>query len=183
MDPRSGLEKGVDVEVIYELQRSRHTRDVEREFLDGASLDGDGGVDGASLVLDEWLGLRMADARGGGGEGSAPGAAPSVTHTVVLEPTADAWADVLRIQRSGDPDRNWPDTEGEIRRVIEAFEPLPITWSVVFFQNLGACRRRAPRTRADLKVPKDASRQDLSASTLRFDLALGVRRRHAPKQC
>ena len=52
-----------------------------------------------------------------------------------------------------------------------------------FFQYLGACRRRTPKTRADLKVPKDASHRDLSHSTPRFDLALGVRRRHAPESC
>ena len=38
-----------------------------------------------------------------------------------------------------------------------------------------------PTTRVDLKVPKDASHRDLSGATLRLDLALGVRRRHAPK--
>ena len=45
----------------------------------------------------------------------------------------------------------------------------------------GACRRRTPRTRADLNVPKDASHQDPFGATFRSDLALGVRRRHAPK--
>ena len=52
-----------------------------------------------------------------------------------------------------------------------------------FFQYLRACRRRTPRTRADLKVLKDASCRDLSDATLRFDLALGVCRRRAPKSC
>ena len=33
------------------------------------------------------------------------------------------------------------------------------------FQHLGACRRRAPGTRADLKVPEDASRRDLRDAT------------------
>ena len=46
---------------------------------------------------------------------------------------------------------------------------------------LGACRRRSPRTRVGRKVPKDASRRDLSGATLRLDLGLSVRRRHAPK--
>ena len=32
------------------------------------------------------------------------------------------------------------------------------------------------------KESKDASRRDLSDAALRFDLALGVRRRHAPKR-
>ena len=41
----------------------------------------------------------------------------------------------------------------------------------VFFQYLGACRRRTQRTCIDLKVPKDASDRDLSDATLRFDLA------------
>ena len=36
---------------------------------------------------------------------------------------------------------------------------------------------------ADLKGPKDTSHRDLSDATVRFDLALGVRRRHAPKSC
>ena len=49
------------------------------------------------------------------------------------------------------------------------------------FENLGACRRRTPRTRVDLKVPEDASHRDPSDATLRFDLAIGVRRRYAPK--
>ena len=39
--------------------------------------------------------------------------------------------------------------------------------------------RRGPV--ADLKVPHDASHRDLSDATLRSDLALGVHRRHAPK--
>ena len=41
----------------------------------------------------------------------------------------------------------------------------------------GKCREPV----ADVKVPKDASHRDLSDATLRFDLALGVGRRHAPK--
>ena len=40
-----------------------------------------------------------------------------------------------------------------------------------FFQHLGACRRRAPRSRADLKVPEDTSRRDFSGATRRSDLA------------
>ena len=51
----------------------------------------------------------------------------------------------------------------------------------LFFEHLGARRRRTPRTRIDLKASKDASHRELSDSTLRFDPALGVRRRHAPK--
>ena len=50
-----------------------------------------------------------------------------------------------------------------------------------FFGHLGACRRRTPTTFVDLKAPKDASHQYLSDATLRSDLALGARRRHAPK--
>ena len=50
-----------------------------------------------------------------------------------------------------------------------------------FFQYLGACRRRTPRTRVGLKGPSDVSRPDLSNAALRSDLALDVRRRHAPK--
>ena len=52
---------------------------------------------------------------------------------------------------------------------------------VFFFQCLRACRRQTPATCVDLQVPKDASHTDLRDATLRFDLALGVRRRHAPK--
>ena len=56
--------------------------------------------------------------------------------------------------------------------------------TVAFFsQYLGARRRRTPRSPADPKVPEDASGRDLSDATLRFDLAPGVRRRHAPKSC
>ena len=36
-----------------------------------------------------------------------------------------------------------------------------------FFQHLGACRRRTPRTRVGLKVSKDASHRDPSDATLR----------------
>jgi hypothetical protein len=52
---------------------------------------------------------------------------------------------------------------------------------VSFFQDLGARRRRTPRTSVDLKVPKAASRRDLSDATFQSGLALGVRRRHPPK--
>ena len=53
----------------------------------------------------------------------------------------------------------------------------------IFFQYLGASRRRTPRARVDLKVPDDAYHPDLSNATLRFDLAVGAHRRHAPKSC
>ena len=56
-----------------------------------------------------------------------------------------------------------------------------VTRERFFFQYLGAYRRRSPRTRVDQKVPKGASRRDLSSGALRCDLALGVRRRRAPK--
>ena len=49
--------------------------------------------------------------------------------------------------------------------------------------DLGACRRRTPRPRTDLKVPKNAPRQDLFDAACRFNPALGDRRRHAPKTC
>ena len=52
-----------------------------------------------------------------------------------------------------------------------------------FFQFLGACRRRAPRTCVGLKVPNDASHRDLSDAILRFDLALGARRWHVLESC
>ena len=48
-----------------------------------------------------------------------------------------------------------------------------------FFQYLAACRRRTPRTGADLKVPKDASHRDLSDAALRFGLAP----RRSPSAC
>ena len=53
--------------------------------------------------------------------------------------------------------------------------------AIAFFSpwDLGACRRRTPRTRVDLKVPEDASHPDRSDATLRSELALGVRRGHA----
>ena len=52
----------------------------------------------------------------------------------------------------------------------------------VFFQHLGACRRRTPTRPGPIwKAPKDAPHRDLSDATVRFDLVLGVRRRHAPK--
>ena len=50
-----------------------------------------------------------------------------------------------------------------------------------FSQYLGACRRRPPRARVDLKVPKDASHQDISHAALRVDLAVGGQRRHPTK--
>ena len=51
-----------------------------------------------------------------------------------------------------------------------------------FFDISEPCRRRTPRSRADLRVARDAPCRDLSDATLRFDPALGVRRRHAPKK-
>ena len=49
--------------------------------------------------------------------------------------------------------------------------------------NAGARRRRTPRTHVDLNVPTGASHRDLSDSTIRCGLAVGVRRLHAPKSC
>ena len=49
----------------------------------------------------------------------------------------------------------------------------------VFFQYLGACRRRMPR---DPHRERPFTR-DLSDATLPLDPALGVRRRHAPRLC
>ena len=46
-------------------------------------------------------------------------------------------------------------------------------------QSLGACRRRTPRTRVDLKVPEDAYHRDLSGATLRLELAP----RRSPSAC
>ena len=48
-----------------------------------------------------------------------------------------------------------------------------------FCQRLGACRRRTPRTRVDLRVPKDASRRELSSAALRSDPAP----RRSPSAC
>ena len=73
----------------------------------------------------------------------------------------------------------------EGRAAVEAAERTRHTHTSqthFFLQNLGACRRRTPRTRVDPKVPKDASDRDLSDAALRLDLALGVRRRRAPKR-
>ena len=49
-------------------------------------------------------------------------------------------------------------------------------------QFLGACRRGRRMTRVDLNVPRDASYRAHSEATLRFDLALGARHRHAPNR-
>ena len=51
------------------------------------------------------------------------------------------------------------------------------------FQCLGARRWRTSMSRVDLKVPQGAPDRNLCDATLRFDLALGVRRRHGPKCC
>ena len=51
--------------------------------------------------------------------------------------------------------------------------------SAFFFDNLGACRRRTPGARVNLKVPKNASHRDLFDATLRFDLAP----RRSPSAC
>ena len=51
--------------------------------------------------------------------------------------------------------------------------------SLFFSTYLGACRRRTPRSRADVKVSKDASNRDPSEATLRFDLAP----RRSPSAC
>ena len=51
-----------------------------------------------------------------------------------------------------------------------------------FFKCLGACRRRMPRTCADLKVPQSAPHRDASNADPRIRRhPLGVRRRHTPK--
>ena len=56
----------------------------------------------------------------------------------------------------------------------------PIDIVCMFFSRyLGACRRRTPRTRVDLNVPKGASCRDLSDATLRFDL----NPRRSPSAC
>ena len=68
-----------------------------------------------------------------------------------------------------------------------AERPASGVWFAVrarFFSSIsehadGERRRPVP----DPKVPRDASHRDLSDATLRSDLALGVRRRHAPKSC
>ena len=53
------------------------------------------------------------------------------------------------------------------------------TYEIFCSYDLGACRWRTPRTRADLGVPKDAFPRDISNATLRFDLAcaVGMRRK------
>ena len=51
---------------------------------------------------------------------------------------------------------------------MDGVDPVPHHF---FFNFLGACRRRTPRTRVGLKVPKDASHRDLSDATPRSDLA------------
>ena len=52
--------------------------------------------------------------------------------------------------------------------------------TIVFFpQHLGACRRRTPRAFVDPKVPKGASRRDLSDAALR----LGLAPRRSPSVC
>ena len=54
---------------------------------------------------------------------------------------------------------------------------------VGIFRCLGACQRRTPRTRADLKVPPDAPHGDLASNaTLRFDLGISMRRRVVKKR-
>ena len=52
---------------------------------------------------------------------------------------------------------------------------------VYFWQLFGACRRRTPRARSNRRVASERARSALSDAPLRFDLALGVRRRYAPK--
>ena len=55
--------------------------------------------------------------------------------------------------------------------------------STAFSEHPSACRRRMPRTRAELKVPRKASHGDLFDVTIWVDLALGVCRRHASENC
>ena len=61
-------------------------------------------------------------------------------------------------------------------------EPWPAhIYARVSFDIFGACRRRTPTARADLKVPTDASCRDASDATLRSDpapsaFAVGMRR-------
>ena len=56
---------------------------------------------------------------------------------------------------------------------------IPAHTCDVFFNISGACRRRTPRTRVDLKAPKDASHRGLFDAALRSDLAP----RHSPLVC
>ena len=53
--------------------------------------------------------------------------------------------------------------------------------SAFFFHYLGACRRRTPRTRADLKVPRDTPHPRRSRCHPPFSIEpLGARRRRSP---
>ena len=64
--------------------------------------------------------------------------------------------------------------------ILKQGEPAERFLILLFFSSIfGACRRRTPRTRADLKVPWDWSRRDLSDATARFDLAP----RRSPSAC
>ena len=63
---------------------------------------------------------------------------------------------------------------------LEALKRIPVRMCLVW-QLFGACRRRTPRARSNRRVASERARSALSDATLRFDLALGVRRRHAPK--
>ena len=60
-----------------------------------------------------------------------------------------------RAMRSGGGRRR---AAGFLSRLDVLCAPFADGPSAVFFQDLGACRRRKPKTRADLNVPKDASR-------------------------
>ena len=59
-----------------------------------------------------------------------------------------------------------------VRAAVGKAHPVPIKRRArLSFNVFGACRRRTPRTEVDQRVPKDASRRDLSDATLLCDLA------------
>ena len=66
--------------------------------------------------------------------------------------------------------------------VVVQHEPQP-QQALTFFFSTEHADGEHRRALVDPRVPKDAPHRDLSDATLPFALALGVRRRHAPKSC
>ena len=64
---------------------------------------------------------------------------------------------------------------------LQPTSPRSIKVQLYFWRLFGACRRQTPRARSNRRVALERARSDLSDATLRFGLALGVRRWHAPK--
>ena len=88
-------------------------------------------------------------------------------HFLLLEfEPGDELSELEEVGERGPPrDRLEDAVVGRVPRLSQHERRREAVHVPFFFQHLGACRRRTPRTLVDVKVPKDASHQDLSNVT------------------